>query len=131
MTTTARPGQAGEPGRRRPVSSRPAIDATTDAPTDAVGRDSALARPPQSSADQSVRAELADRVVEPVAGQRRPNSQPSAGTGDGRGTGLRAGALALRQWWFPAEPYARAAVLRTIIYLFVIFDIRRVVNDVV
>jgi hypothetical protein len=131
MTTTARPGQAGEPGRRRPISSRPATDATTDATTDAVGRGSALARPHQHSIDQSVRAELADGVVEQVAPQRRPNSQPSAGTGDGRGTGLRAGALALRRWWFPAEPYARAAVLRTIIYLFVIFDIRRLVNDVV
>jgi hypothetical protein len=70
-------------------------------------------------------------VVEQVAPYRRPNSQPSAGTGDARGTGLRAGALALRRWWFPAEPYARAAVFRTIIYLFVIFDIRRLVNDVV
>ena len=127
MTTTARPGQAGEPGRRRPVSSLPSTDATTDA----VGRDSALARPPQPSVDQSVRTELANGVVEQVAPYRRPNSQPSAGTGDGRGTALRAGALALRRWWFPAEPYARAAVLRTIIYLFVIFDIRRLVNDVV
>jgi len=127
MTTTARPGQAGEPGRRRPVSSRPSTDATTDA----VGRDSTLARPPQPSVDQSVRTELANGVVEQVAPYRRPNSQPSAGTGDARGTGLRAGALALRRWWFPAEPYARAAVLRTIIYLFVIFDIRRLVNDVV
>jgi hypothetical protein len=127
MTATARPGQAGEPGRRRPVSSRP----STDAATDAAGRGSALARSPQPSVDQSVRTELANGVVEQVAPQRRPNSQPSAGTGDGRGTALRAGALALRRWWFPAEPYARAAVLRTIIYLFVIFDIRRLVNDVV
>src|SRR4249919_3643521 len=131
MTTTARPGQAGEPGRRRAVSSRPSTDAATDASTDAAGRVSALARPPPPSVDQSVRAELANGVVEQVAPQRRPNSQPSAGTGDGRGTGLRAGALALRRWWFPAEPYARAAILRTIIYLFVIFDIRRLVNDVV
>jgi len=131
MTTTARPGQAGEPGRRRPVSSRPSTDAATDATTDAAGRDSTLARPPQPSVDQSVRTELANGVVEQVAPYRRPNSQPSAGTGDGRGTALRAGALALRRWWFPAEPYARAAVLRTIIYLFVIFDIRRLVNDVV
>src|SRR5678816_4498820 len=113
MTATARPGQAGEPGRRRPVSSRP----STDAATDAAGRDSTLARPPQPSVDQSVRTELANGVVEQVAPYRRPNSQPSAGTGDRRGTGLRAGALALRRWWFPAEPYARAAVLLSLIHI--------------
>ena len=38
---------------------------------------------------------------------------------------------AARRWWFPAEPLARIAVLRTVIYLFVIYDIRKLVNDVV
>lgn len=36
-----------------------------------------------------------------------------------------------RLWWSPAEPAARIAVLRTVLYLFVIFDIRKLVNDVV
>jgi len=70
-------------------------------------------------------------VVELVAPQRRADSQPSAGAGGGREAGVLAGALALRRWWFPADPYARVALFRTIIYLFVIFDIRRLVNDVV
>lgn len=38
---------------------------------------------------------------------------------------------AIRRWWFPADPIARIAVLRTVLYLFVIYDIRKLVNDVV
>jgi hypothetical protein len=37
----------------------------------------------------------------------------------------------LRDWWFPLEPYARVAILRSVIYLFVVVDIRWFVNDVV
>src|SRR5215475_4597715 len=117
MTTTARPGQAGEPGRDRPASHRRS--------TGAAGRGSAFDRPTQHPADQSVRADSPDEVVELVAPQRRADSQPSAGAGGGREAGVLAGALALRRWWFPADPYARVALFRTIIYLFVIFDIRR------
>lgn len=60
---------------------------------------------------------------------RPPVSVTSCATAE-LSAGRRA-AAALRGWWFPAQPYARAALLRTIIYLFVIFDIRRLVNDVV
>jgi hypothetical protein len=80
--------------------------------------------------DHSVLAELPDGVVDQVAPQGRSTNQQSADADDGT-VGLRAGALALRRWCFPAEPYARVALFRTIIYLFVIFDIRRLVNDVV
>jgi hypothetical protein len=34
-------------------------------------------------------------------------------------------------WWFPAEPAGRIAVLRTAIYLFVVYDMFFLVNDVV
>jgi hypothetical protein len=120
MTTTARPGQAGEPGTNRPSSRRRSTSA-------AGPPGSAFDRPAQHSADQSVRADLLDDV----AAQERSDNQRRAGAGAGSGAGLRAGALALRRWWFPPEPYARAAMFRTIIYLFVIFDIQRLVNDVV
>jgi hypothetical protein len=39
--------------------------------------------------------------------------------------------MGLRGWWFHPVPYARAAVLRTVIYLFVVLDIRMFVTDVV
>jgi len=70
-------------------------------------------------------------TIDHVAAQGRSDSQQSTAAGDGSDAGLRAGVLALRRWWFPPEPYARAALFRTIIYLFVIFDIQRLVNDVV
>src|SRR5262245_3891751 len=129
MITPARPGQSGDPGGGRPASSHPSVDAR--------GRGSATTEPPRPCADPSVRSKPPGAVLEEVAQKGGSPGQPTAGTRDGRGAprpaalALRPPALALRRWWFPAEPYARAAVFRTIIYLFVIFDIRRLVNDVV
>jgi hypothetical protein len=37
----------------------------------------------------------------------------------------------LRAWWFTPVPLGRVAALRTVLYLFVIYDITRLVNDVV
>ena len=41
------------------------------------------------------------------------------------------GRSGLARWWFPALPAARIAVLRAAVYLFVIFDVYVLVNDVV
>ena len=40
-------------------------------------------------------------------------------------------AVPAHRWWFPTGPSARVAVLRVLVYLFVIFDVFEVVNDVV
>jgi hypothetical protein len=45
-------------------------------------------------------------------------------------TARGAGAV-LRRWWFPPEPLARIALLRTLVYLFVVYDMVMLVNDVV
>jgi len=37
----------------------------------------------------------------------------------------------VRRWWFSPEPLARIAVLRTVVYLFVVYDMIMLVNDVV
>ncbi len=86
-------------------------------------------RPETSSTAAGGRSSVDGRIADPRGIRRRVVE--GADRGDRAGPPAIAPGTRLRDWWFQPEPYARVAILRSVIYLFVILDIWRFVNDVV
>lgn len=64
----------------------------------------------------------------PPSGDDTPATSAAPDTTSGFATGVRRRVLG---WWLPAIPLGRVAILRTVLYLFVLYDMFFLVNDVV
>ncbi|WP_216852800.1 hypothetical protein [Phytoactinopolyspora halotolerans] len=86
------------------------------------------ARTTETAATGSIGA--SDPAAGPGTSSSNGDGSAYAGTSGFGGTVSRAGS-AVRRWWLPEIPFARVAIMRAVIYLFLLYDIFYLRNDVI